>query len=172
MESRIKFFGHPVHPIMVVYPLAMFSGAVIFDILNLVTANPVFPVVSYYMISVGVIGGLAAAIFGFIDWLGLPDSSRARQLGLWHGLGNFIIVVMFIASWFIRRGAEDFVPNTLALILSFAGVALALITGWIGGELVYRLSVGVDPGANVNAPSSLTDKPASAKQTKQTSSRG
>lgn len=171
MESRIKFFGHPVHPILVVYPLAMFSGAVIFDIFNLITANPIFPVVSFYMIAVGVIGGLVAAIFGFVDWLGLPGNSRARQIGLWHGVGNFIIVVLFIVSWFLRRGADDFVPNALALILSFAGVALALITGWIGGELVYRLSVGVDPGANVNAPSSLTDKPASATKTKQTTAR-
>lgn len=171
MESRTKFFGHPVHPILVVYPLAMFSGAVIFDILNLITANSVFPVVSYYMIAVGVIGGLVAAIFGFIDWLGLPGNSRARQIGLWHGLGNFTIVLMFIASWIIRRGAVDFVPNTLALILAFAGVALVLITGWIGGELVYRLSVGVDPGANINAPSSLSDQPASASRSKQTTAR-
>jgi uncharacterized membrane protein len=149
----------------------MFSGAVIFDILNLITANPVFPVVSYYMIAVGIIGGLVAAIFGFIDWLALPGDSRAKRIGLWHGLGNFTIVVMFIASWFLRRGAADFVPDTLALVLSFAAVALALITGWIGGELVYRLSVGVDPGANVNAPSSLSDQPASVSRSKQTAAR-
>lgn len=171
MESRTKFFGHPIHPILVVYPLAMFSGAVIFDILNMVTDNAVFPVVSYYMIAVGVIGGLVAALFGFIDWLGIPSNSRAKQIGLWHGLGNLIIVVLFIASWFIRRDAVDFVPNSLALVLSFAGVALALFTGWIGGELVYRLSVGVDPGANVNAPSSLSDKPASASKPKRPASR-
>jgi hypothetical protein len=123
------------------------------------------------MIAVGIIGGLVAAIFGFIDWLALPSNSRAKRLGGWHGIGNLIIVVMFIASWFLRRGADDFVPGTLALVLSFAGVALALITGWIGGELVYRLSVGVDPGANVNAPSSLSDQAASASKSRQTSAR-
>ena len=171
MESKVKLFGHPVHPILVVYPLGLFSAAVIFDVLYLVAGNPVFPTVSFYMIAVGIIGGLLAAVFGFIDWLTLPSNSRAKNIGLWHGLGNFVIVVMFAVSWFLRNGVVNFVPNSLALILSFAGVSLALITGWIGGELVYRLSVGVDPGANVNAPSSLTDQPASGSKTKQTTAR-
>jgi uncharacterized membrane protein len=78
---------------------------------------------------------------------------------------------MFAVSWFLRNGVVDFVPNSLALIQSFAGVGLALITGWIGGELVYRLSVGVDPGANVNAPSSLSDQPASATKSRQTTAQ-
>jgi uncharacterized membrane protein len=171
MESKFKLFGHPVHPTLVIYPLGMFSAAVIFDILYLVDLNPLFPVVSFYMIAVGIIGGLVAAIFGLIDWMALPGNSRAKRIGGWHGLGNAVIVVMFAVSWFLRNGAIDYVPNTLALVLSFAGVALALITGWIGGELVYRLSVGVDPGANVNAPSSLTDQPASVSKTKQTTAR-
>ena len=68
-----------------------------------------------------------------------------------------MIVVLFAVSWLLRGGNANFVPGGLALILSFAGIGLALITAWIGGELVYRLGVGVDPGANVNAPSSLTE---------------
>jgi uncharacterized membrane protein len=171
MESKVKLFGHPVHPILVVYPLGLFSAAVIFDVLYLVAGNPVFPTVSFYMIAVGIIGGLLAAVFGFIDWLALPSNSRAKNIGLWHGSGNFVIVVMFAVSWFLRNGVVDFVPNSLALIQSFAGVGLALITGWIGGELVYRLSVGVDPGANVNAPSSLSDQPASATKSRQTTAQ-
>jgi uncharacterized membrane protein len=162
MESRVKLFGHPTHPMLVVFPIGLLATAVIFDILYLITINPVFPTVSYYMIAAGVIGGLVAAIFGFIDWLALPNNSRAKNIGGWHGLGNVVIVVLFIVSWFLRGGAANFVPSGLALLLSFAGVGLALITAWIGGELVYRLGVGVDPGANVNAPSSLTDQPASA----------
>jgi uncharacterized membrane protein len=105
---------------------------------------------------------LLAAIFGFIDWLALPSGSRAKSIGIWHGLGNVTIVLLFAISWLIRAGTQDFVPNGLALVLAFAGVGLALITAWIGGELVYRLGVGVDPGANVNAPNSLTAPSASA----------
>src|SRR5215208_4734788 len=157
MESRVKLFGHPVHPMFIVYPIGLFSAAVIFDVLYLIVGNPILPTVSFYMIAAGVVGGLLAAIFGFMDWLALPANSRAKRIGGWHGLGNFIIVVFFIISWLIRGGAANFVPTGLALLLSFVGIGLALITAWIGGELVYRLGVGVDRGANVNAPSSLKE---------------
>jgi uncharacterized membrane protein len=170
MESRFKLFGHPVHPMLIVYPIGLFSVAVLFDILYLIFGNPVFPTVTYYMIAAGVVGGLLAAIFGFIDWLGLPNNSRARRIGLWHGIGNFVIVVFFAISWLIRGGAANFVPNGLALLLSFIGVGMALVTAWIGGELVYRLGVGVDPGANVNAPSSLA-QPRAASTSERTVNR-
>src|SRR5687767_2499761 len=171
MESRVKLFGHPIHPQLIVFPLGLFATAVIFDVLYLIARNPSFPTVSFYMIAAGVIGGLLAAIFGFIDWLALPSNTRAKYIGGWHGVGNFVIVVLFAISWLLRGGNVDFIPNGLALILSFAGVAMALITGWIGGELVYRLGVGVDPGAHVNAPSSLTNKTPVASTVKPTSRR-
>jgi uncharacterized membrane protein len=171
MESRVKLFGHPVHPVLIVYPLGLLSMAVIFDILYLIFNNRLLPTASYYMIAAGVLGGLLAAIFGFIDWLALPNDSRAKNIGLWHGLGNVLIVGLFAVSWFLRRDNVDFVPDSLALILSFAGTALALVTAWIGGELVYRLGVGVDPGANVNAPNSIAEPSASATTTKRPAHR-
>src|SRR5688500_7684895 len=158
MESRVKLLGHPVHPMLIVFPLGLLATAVIFDILYLIFGNRLLPTASYYMIAAGVLGGLLAAIFGFIDWLALPNNSRAKNIGLWHGLGNVLIVGLFTVSWFLRSGNVDFVPDGLALTLSIAGTLLALITGWIGGELVYRLGVGVDPGANVNAPNSLANR--------------
>lgn len=151
----MKIFGHPIHPMLVVFPLGLLTTALVFDILYLVTGNLTFPTVSYYLIVAGVIGGLLAAIFGTIDWLGLPANTRAKTIGLWHGLGNFVIVVFFAVSWFLRRDNADFVPDSFAMFLSFAGVALALVTAWLGGELVYRLGVSVDRNANVNTPSSL-----------------
>ena len=160
MESRVKLFGHPVHPMLIVLPAGLFTAAVIMDILYLIFGNPVLATVSFYMIIIGVVGGLLAAVFGFIDWSALPNNSRARNIGLWHGLGNFVIVVLFALSWFMRRGSPNFVPSGLALILSFSGILLALVTLWIGGELVYRLGVAVDRGANVNAPSSLKESSA------------
>ena len=170
MESRVKLVGHPVHPMLIVFPLGLLATAVIFDILYLIFGNRLLPTASYYMIAAGVLGGLLAAIFGFIDWLALPNNSRAKNIGLWHGLGNVVIVGLFIVSWFLRSNNVDFIPDSLALILSFAGVALALITAWIGGELVYRLGVGVDSGANVNAPNSISEPSASA-TTKRTAHR-
>jgi uncharacterized membrane protein len=163
----MKIFGHPVHPMLVVFPVGLFATAVIFDILYLILGRPVFPTVSFYMIAAGVVGGLLAAIFGLMDWLGLPNNSRAKFIGGWHGIGNFVIVVLFASSWFLRRGDANFVPTSLALILSFAGIGLALITAWLGGEMVFRLGVGVDPGANVNAPNSLTNQSAGSSRAKQ-----
>jgi len=147
---------------LIVFPIGLLATAVIFDVVFLVTRNPALTTVSFYMIAAGVIGGLLAAIFGFIDWLALPNNSRAKYIGGWHGVGNVTIVVLFAISWFLRGGNVNLVPDSLALILAFAGFALALVTAWIGGELVYRLGVGVDPGANVNAPNSLTNESASA----------
>ncbi len=157
----MHILGHPVHPMLIVYPIAMFTVAVILDIIYLLSGAAVLPTVSFYMIAAGVLGGLAAAVFGFLDWLGLPARSRARHLGAWHGLGNFTMVVLFLISWLIRLGAANHVPSALALILSFLGAAISLFTAWLGGELVYRLGSAVDKGANPNAPSSLSGEPAS-----------
>ena len=157
MESKTKFFGHPVHPMLIVFPLGLLATAVIFDIIYLSGGNPAFASASFYMIAAGILGGLLAALFGFMDWLAIPSNSRAKSIGGWHGLGNVVIVALFAVSWLLRRDNVNFVPGGLALTLSFLGVGLALITGWLGGELIYRLGVAVDPGANVNAPSSLTN---------------
>jgi len=114
------------------------------------------------MIAAGIIGGLLAAAFGLIDWLAIPSGTRAKTVGLWHGLGNVVVTVLFIASWWLRRESPAN-PVALALACSFVGGALALITGWLGGELVGRLGVGVDEGANVNAPSSLSSRSAGSR---------
>jgi uncharacterized membrane protein len=156
----MKILGHPIHPMLVVFPLGLFVVAIIFDILHLITGSLTLSVVSFYMITAGVIGGLLAAIFGFIDWLGLPKGSRARRLGAWHGLGNLTLTIFFALSWLLRLPAANHVPSTLAMVLSFAGAIISLFTAWLGGELVYRLGSAVDPGANPNAPSSLSGEPA------------
>lgn len=107
------------------------------------------------MIGAGIIGGLLAALFGLIDWLGLSSPSRARRIGLWHGFGNVVVVVLFAISWLLRRGSPEHPPRS-AFVLILLGRLLGLVTGWLGGELVERLGVGVDEGANPNAPSSLS----------------
>jgi uncharacterized membrane protein len=75
-----------------------------------------------------------------------------------HGLGNGVVLVLFAISRLLRANADAWVPNAWALVCSFAAVVLAVATAWMGGELVERLSVSVDDGANVDAPSSLTHK--------------
>jgi uncharacterized membrane protein len=154
MESRAKLFGHPIHPMLITFPLGLLPTAVIFDIVRLATGNPRWIDVSFWMITVGIIGGLVAAVFGLIDWAAIPTRTRARRIGLLHGVGNVVVVGLFAASWYLRYRAA--VPSTLAVALAIAGVLLALVTAWMGGELVDRLAVGVDDGANLDAPSSLS----------------
>lgn len=157
MESRIKVFGHPPHPVLVVFPLGLFATAVIFDFLYLTGRDPLFANVAYWMIVAGIIGGLVAAPFGLVDWLAIPWETRAKAIGMLHGLGNALVLLLFIGSWLLRRGAPD-VPGTWAHVFAFGGAGLVLLTGWLGGELVDRLGVGVDEGANLNAPSSMSGR--------------
>ncbi len=158
MEARAKLLGHAVHQMLIVFPLGLFSTAVIFDLIHLVDGGATWSVVSYWMIAAGIIGGLCAAVFGAIDWLGIPSGTRAHRLGLIHGLGNVCVVLLFAVSWMLRRG-DPGSPSAVAIALMLAGGALSLVTGWLGGELVDRLGVGVDEGANLDAPSSLSGRP-------------
>jgi uncharacterized membrane protein len=160
MESKVKLAGHPVHPMLIVFPLGLLATAVIFDIIFLVSGNSQWTIVAYYMIGAGIIGGLAAAVFGWLDWIAIPNGTRARRIGLWHGVGNVVVVGLFILSWLLRRENPD-VPPTGAIVAGVAAVVLALVTAWLGGELVDRLGVGVDDGAHLNSPSSLSELPAS-----------
>lgn len=159
MKGHAKLFGHAVHPMLITFPLGLLPTAVLFDVVRLATHNPKWNDLSFWMIAAGIVGALAAAIFGLIDWRAIPSHTRAKRIGLVHGVGNVIVVALFATSWFLRyRGAE--VPSTTALVLSFVGLGLAVVTAWLGGELVERLGIGVDEGANVNASSSLSHAPA------------
>ena len=154
MESRAKLLGHPIHQMLIVFPLGLLAMAVIFDVLAIGLANGYWSEIAYWMIAAGVVTGLLAAPFGAIDWFAIPSGTRAKRIGALHGIGNVVVVALFAVSWLIR-GESPAAPHALALVLSFAGGGLALFTGWLGGELVNRLGVGVDEGAHVNAPSSL-----------------
>ena len=161
MESKAKIFGHPIHQMLIVFPLGLLAMAVIFDIIRLATHNGTWSTVSFYMIAAGVISGLISAVFGLIDYIAIPNNTRAKSGGATHGIGNVIVVLLFAVSWWRRRDAPAD-PGTVALVCSFVGAALALFTGWLGGELVDRLGIGVDPGAHPDAPSSMSGRPASS----------
>jgi uncharacterized membrane protein len=157
MESRAKLFGHPIHTMLIVFPFGLLAMALVFDVLYLATSNGYWSQVAYAMIAAGIITGLLAAPFGFIDWLAIPAGTRAKRVGALHGAGNVVVLVLYAMSW-ARRGADPEGPQGLAYVFSFAGGVLALVTGWLGGELVDRLAVGVDDGAHLDAPSSLTSR--------------
>jgi uncharacterized membrane protein len=158
VRAKARLFGHPIHQMLIVFPLGLLATSFFFDIAYLVTKRMELATVAFWMIFAGVIGGLLAAIFGLIDWLGIPRRTRAKSVGLWHGLGNVVVVGLFIGSWILRR-PDPTIPGLNAIVLAAIGVGIALITGWLGGELVNRLGVGVDEGAHVDAPNSLSGRP-------------
>ena len=160
MESKVKSMGHPIHPMLVNFPLGLLTTSVVFDIIHWVTGNGYWSGIAYWMIAAGVITGFLAAIVGTIDALTIPSGTRAKSVSVLHGSGNFLILVLFGVSWFLRSSIPEN-PPIIAYVLSFLGAALLGITGWLGGELTLRLGIGVDEGANLNAPSSLSGLPAS-----------
>jgi uncharacterized membrane protein len=160
MESRAKLAGHAAHPILIVFPLGLLATSVIFDVVYLLNDNPTFVLVSFWMIVAGLIGGLLAAVPGWIDWFAIPAGTRAKRIGLVHGLGNVAVLVLFGISWLLRRDEPGHNPSTIALVASFIAFAIAGVTGWLGGEMVDRLGVGVDNGAHLNSPNSLSGRPA------------
>jgi uncharacterized membrane protein len=154
MESRAKLLGHPIHQMLIVFPLGLLAMAVVFDVFAMVLGNGYWSEIAYWMIAAGVVTGLLAAPFGTIDWFAIPSGTRAKRIGAVHGVGNVVVVLLFAISWLLRRDAPG-APPALGLALSFAAGGLALVTSWLGGELVDRLGVGVDEGAHLDAPSSL-----------------
>ena len=155
MESRVRSLGHSVHPMLVVYPLGLLSTAVIFDIVRLASGHgDPWGVVVFWMIAAGIVGGALAAVVGLIDWLGIPSGTRAKRIGLIHAGSNAAALACFAASWLMRRPSVA-APPLGAFVLSVAGFLLAGVGGWLGGELVERLGIGVHEGANPDAPDSL-----------------
>jgi uncharacterized membrane protein len=156
MESKAKLLGHPVHPMLIVLPLGLFIGAVVFDGLYLWRGDSTFAAIGYWNIAGGIFGGLLAAVFGLIDWIAIPRGTRAKRIGLLHGSINVVVVVLFALALWSRTSADHVRPGVAVYLLEVMALVLGGVSAWLGGELVDRLGVGVDDGANLNAPSSLS----------------
>jgi hypothetical protein len=96
-----------------------------------------------------------------VDWIAIPRGTRAKRIGLWHGLLNVGVLALFILSWVLRRGSPE-LPSTGAIVAGLAGAAITVVSAWLGGELVNRLGVGVYEGAHLDSPSSLSELSAGA----------
>jgi uncharacterized membrane protein len=157
MKSRVVFAGHAVHPMLIVFPLGLLGTSVVWDICALAMRESAWAVISFWTIVAGVVGALVAAVPGFIDWLGIPRGTRARVLGAYHLALNLTVVALFVLSLAVRLrtpgGYEMAGPGAMAL--GWFAVALAIVSAWLGGELVETLGISVSDDANPDAPSSL-----------------
>jgi uncharacterized membrane protein len=160
MESKAKLAGHPIHQMLIPLPLGLFVFSAVVDILYGIDVVRGLSQVTYWNIIVGVVTGLLAAVFGAVDWLAIPNDTRAKRIGAFHGLGNVVLVGSFALAAIIRSDNVGYAPSAAAVVIEAFALVLGTITAWLGGELVDRLGIGVDPDAHVNAPSSLTRRPA------------
>jgi uncharacterized membrane protein len=143
---------------LVVVPLGLFIGAVVFDAIYLWRGSPTIATVGYWNIAGGILGGLLAAVFGLIDWLAIPAGTRAKRIGLWHASSNVIAILGFAGVLWTRYSSGHLATTSGLFTIEVIALLVGAIGGWLGGELVDRLGVGVDTGANLDAPNSISGR--------------
>ena len=135
MASRANIAGHPIHPMLVPLPIGLFVFSFVCDLIaTWGSGDATWRTVALYTMAGGIIGALLAAIFGLIDLLGLSPS-KAKQLAIWHMGINLAVVVLYAINLWLRIGSDP--TARLPLVLSFIGILLLVVSGWLGGEMVY-----------------------------------
>jgi uncharacterized membrane protein len=144
MKSKASIAGHPIHPILIPFPLALWVTSFAVDVLYYFLRHPTLLVIAKFMIAAGCLGAIAAAIPGIIDWLAIKNGD-VKRVANWHARLNVAALVVFAISLFLRMGSySEFVGHklTIPFLLSLVGVILISISGWLGGELVFRYEIG------------------------------
>lgn len=144
MRSKAAISSHPIHPMLVAFPIGLFITSLVFDLIGVEIGYPMLYAAGWYCAIAGLIGSLAAAVPGAIDLFSVvPKDSSGRTRGYKHALLNLVVIGLFIASVVYRQGPTG-EPNLVSLCLSGAGVLVLLFSGWLGATLVYRNQIGVD----------------------------
>ena len=144
MRSKAAIQSHPIHPILVSFPIAFWVGGFIFDLIGTARPNPGLWAAGFYCVIAGCIGAVLAALPGATDWwFTVPSESSAKQRGLIHGGLNTLNLLLFIYVAY-RLGSPSAVPDGTTLVLMAIGMVILGIAGWMGGTLVYRNQIGID----------------------------
>jgi uncharacterized membrane protein/nitrite reductase/ring-hydroxylating ferredoxin subunit len=135
--------SHPLHPILIPFPIAFFIGTLISHTGGWMLDNGAWVATATWLNVAGIVGAVLAAIPGIIDYLfTVPPRSTAKKRAAQHGLLNSTVLVLFILLYFYRRQYP--VNHLLLSVGELIGVTLLLIAGWMGGTLVHRNQIGVD----------------------------
>ncbi len=148
MRTPTRVGGHPIHPMLVVFPLGLWGFSFICDLGFVATGNPSWQTAAYFAMGGGIVGAALAAIPGFVDGLFLRKSPLFRTV-LTHMAFMVLALTMFIAS-FLARSMEA--PHGMSLAISTIGIFAMLLGGWFGGDLVYRHGMGVEPPSQHRHP--------------------
>jgi uncharacterized membrane protein len=146
MYSKIKILGHPIHPMLIAFPVAFYTASLASFIAYNSSHDIFWFKVGYVANVAGVIMAVLAAIPGFIDWLYIPSDSDAKKTGVFHLICNVVALLLFaINLWMLKGKWNDTNPDVgAALILTGAGFVITIIAGFLGWTLVQKHHVGVD----------------------------
>jgi uncharacterized membrane protein len=141
-RSAASIAGHPIHPMLIPFPIAFFIGALVCDLAYWQTTNASWATAAMWLIGAGLVMAALAAVVGLIDVVG-DAQIRGLQDVWWHAGGNVVVVLIELYSWYARytQGAAAVVPK--GLILSLTAVCILGFTGWKGWDMVYRGRVGI-----------------------------
>jgi uncharacterized membrane protein len=146
MRTPASIAGHPIHPMLVPIALGCWIFSFAADLIMLATgnANP-WSTLAYYTMIGGILGALAAAVPGLVDLLSLP-AGYTKSIAVKHMSINLLVVGIYIFNAWTRAGAQPG-ASKLPLILSVVTILMLLVSGWLGGKMVYEAGVGVDTSA-------------------------
>lgn len=141
MSTPASIAKHPLHPMLVVFPIGLWIFSLISDFVFLLGGDVAWNDVAFYTMAGGLIGALVAAVPGFIDMFSISDP-KVGKLAWTHMILNLIAVAIFALSFYLRLG--NTAGAVLPILLSVAGVLLLAASGWLGGEMVYVYGMGVE----------------------------
>jgi uncharacterized membrane protein/nitrite reductase/ring-hydroxylating ferredoxin subunit len=144
MKSKAQFKSHPLHPILVAFPIAFLFGCLVADLIGRVLGRPSFVQTGAYLSIAAVASGLIAGVPGFIDYrYVVPPNSTGKKRATQHMIVNLSALALVALGWAFRDWGT-LTPSWLAILLELAAVALVTVGGWLGGTLVYRNQIAVD----------------------------
>lgn len=145
MRSKVHIKGHPVHPMLISFPIAFAIGALVCDIVSRAGSYPNWYFVGYFLTVGAWATGLLAGIPGMLDYLfAIPNRTLAKRDAARHMLLNGTWVALFIISWLVKNSVGGTVPSGTSLVLEVIGIGILLTSGWLGWTLVYRHRIGID----------------------------
>ena len=142
MSSPASVKKHPLHPMLIAFPIGLWVFALVCDIVAATGATGPWSTVALYSVAGGIVGAVIAAVPGLIDYFSIDDAAMKR-IAIFHMVVNVSALIIFAVNLWVRLAlpTNNFVP----LILSVIGVAGIGIGGWLGGEMVYVKGMAVEP---------------------------
>src|SRR6185503_11670264 len=147
MRTPASLGSHPIHPMLIPFPFALWIFSLIADAIYYFGGfNYAWQTVAFYTLAGGIAGGVLAAVPGIIDYFSIKDK-RVTRIAAWHARANALALLLFAGSFYLRTDSGSRIVDgslTIPMLMSLLGVMLIFVSGWLGGEMVYRHRIGVE----------------------------